>query len=113
MEKALGPGKIIVAAIATAVTTLAMVGTATALHVGYMDTEMTAGITDAKSDPADIARIALDGIERGESEIIADDIAPRYALGWVTALPGSNPAPPAEAPAPMGPGRLLRSRRIR
>lgn len=46
-----------------------------ALHVGYMDTEMTAGITDAKSDPADIARIALEGIERGESEIIADDIS--------------------------------------
>lgn len=54
-----------------------------ALHVGYMDTDMTAGITDAKSDPADIARIALDGIERGENEIIADDIsaAVRARLG--------------------------------
>src|ERR671914_44961 len=32
------------------------------LHVGYMDTDMTATVTAEKSDPADIARIAIDGI---------------------------------------------------
>ncbi len=46
-----------------------------ALHVGYMDTDMTAGITDPKSDPADVARIALDGIEKGNPEILADEIS--------------------------------------
>jgi len=45
------------------------------LHVGYMDTDMTAGITDPKSDPAAIARIALDGIEKGNPEILADDVS--------------------------------------
>jgi NAD(P)-dependent dehydrogenase (short-subunit alcohol dehydrogenase family) len=45
-----------------------------ALHVGYMDTEMTAGIDAPKSDPAEVARIALDGIENDEVEILADDI---------------------------------------
>lgn len=45
----------------------------TALHVGYMDTDMTAGVDSPKSDPAKIARIALDGIEAGEFEVLADD----------------------------------------
>lgn len=38
------------------------------LHVGYMDTDMTARITSEKSDPADIARIAVDGIAAGAYE---------------------------------------------
>jgi len=46
-----------------------------ALHVGYMDTDMTAGITDPKSDPAAVARIALEGIEKGNPEILADEIS--------------------------------------
>ena len=45
-----------------------------ALHVGYMDTDMTAGITDPKIDPAAVAQIALDGIEKGNPEILADEI---------------------------------------
>jgi NAD(P)-dependent dehydrogenase (short-subunit alcohol dehydrogenase family) len=43
------------------------------LHVGYMDTDMAAQVTSAKSDPADIARIAVDGIAAGAYEILADD----------------------------------------
>lgn len=45
------------------------------LHVGYVDTDMTAGLEVAKSDPADVARRALDGIERGDYEIIADELS--------------------------------------
>ncbi|MEU4769251.1 SDR family oxidoreductase [Actinosynnema sp. NPDC023794] len=45
------------------------------LHVGYMDTDMAAGVTADKSDPADIARIAIDGIAAGAYEIVADDIS--------------------------------------
>jgi NAD(P)-dependent dehydrogenase (short-subunit alcohol dehydrogenase family) len=45
-----------------------------ALHVGYMDTDMARNIVGApKVDPADIARIALDGIADDAYEIIADD----------------------------------------
>jgi NAD(P)-dependent dehydrogenase (short-subunit alcohol dehydrogenase family) len=43
------------------------------LHVGYMDTDMTTGVTAPKSDPADIARIAIDGIAADLYEILADD----------------------------------------
>jgi NAD(P)-dependent dehydrogenase (short-subunit alcohol dehydrogenase family) len=43
------------------------------LHVGYMDTDMAASVTGPKANPADIAEIALDGIERGAYEIVADE----------------------------------------
>jgi len=43
------------------------------LHVGYMDTDMVRTVEAPKSDPADIARIAVDGIAEGAYEIVADD----------------------------------------
>lgn len=45
------------------------------LHVGYMDTDMVRAVDAEKSDPADIARIAVDGIAAGAYEILADDAA--------------------------------------
>ncbi|MEU3616223.1 SDR family oxidoreductase [Streptomyces sp. NPDC006872] len=45
------------------------------LHVGYMDTDMVRDVDAAKSDPADIARIAVDGIASGAYEILADSAA--------------------------------------
>ncbi|TMR22723.1 SDR family oxidoreductase [Nonomuraea turkmeniaca] len=59
------------------------------LHVGYMDTDMARTVTMAKSDPADIARIAVDGLAAGAYEILADDTSrqAQAALGaGVTAL---------------------------
>ncbi|MFC8934365.1 SDR family oxidoreductase [Rhodococcus sp. NPDC057135] len=45
-----------------------------ALHVAYMDTDMAAGVrAEQKIDPADVATQALDGIESGSAEILADD----------------------------------------
>jgi short-subunit dehydrogenase len=46
----------------------------TALHVGFMDTDMTTGIDAAKSDPAVVAAGALDGVEAGVVEVLADDL---------------------------------------
>lgn len=43
------------------------------LHVGFMDTDMTRNVTAPKSDPADIARIAIDGLAADLPEIVADD----------------------------------------
>ncbi|MDP9165147.1 MAG: SDR family oxidoreductase [Actinomycetota bacterium] len=51
-----------------------------ALHVGYMDTDMTAAVTAPKLDPADVARTALDGVANGAYEILADDIS-RHVQG--------------------------------
>ncbi|MET8233906.1 SDR family oxidoreductase [Micromonospora sp. NPDC005298] len=51
------------------------------LHVGYMDTDMTAAITDPKSDPETVARIAVDGIETDAYEILADDVSRQVRAG--------------------------------
>jgi NAD(P)-dependent dehydrogenase (short-subunit alcohol dehydrogenase family) len=45
----------------------------TALHVGYMDTDMTKGLDVEKTDPADVAKLALDGVVEGAHEVLADD----------------------------------------
>ncbi|MEU5144700.1 SDR family oxidoreductase [Streptomyces sp. NPDC021139] len=52
--------------------------TVSALHVGYMDTDMAAAVpADQKVAVADVAAQALDGIEAGLPEILADE-ASRY-----------------------------------
>ncbi|MEV1332608.1 SDR family oxidoreductase [Micromonospora costi] len=51
------------------------------LHVGYMDTDMTAAVTAPKLDPAEIARIAVDGIEAASYEILADDLSRQVRAG--------------------------------
>ncbi|HEY0578674.1 MAG TPA: SDR family oxidoreductase [Pseudonocardia sp.] len=45
----------------------------TGLHMGYVDTDMTAAVTAPKENPADIAKAALDGIEAGAFEVLADE----------------------------------------
>ncbi|MCU1700834.1 MAG: short chain dehydrogenase [Mycobacterium sp.] len=40
----------------------------TALHIGFMDTDMTAEIDAVKTDPAIIAGLALDGVEPARSK---------------------------------------------
>jgi NAD(P)-dependent dehydrogenase (short-subunit alcohol dehydrogenase family) len=47
----------------------------TALHVGYMDTDMAARVDGPKSDPRVIADLALDGVAAGASEVVADDVS--------------------------------------
>jgi NAD(P)-dependent dehydrogenase (short-subunit alcohol dehydrogenase family) len=47
----------------------------TALHVGYMDTDLADYIDpNEKSDPAVVAAAALDGLAAGETEVLADEI---------------------------------------
>ena len=47
----------------------------TALHVGYMNTDMAARIDGPKSDPRVIADLALDGVAAGAPEVVADDVS--------------------------------------
>jgi NAD(P)-dependent dehydrogenase (short-subunit alcohol dehydrogenase family) len=42
-------------------------------HLGYTDTPMTAGKDVDKADPRDIVAAIYDGLEAGESEVLADD----------------------------------------
>jgi NAD(P)-dependent dehydrogenase (short-subunit alcohol dehydrogenase family) len=45
------------------------------LHVGFMDTEFVAGLEVKKSDPRHIAALALEGLEAGHEEVLADEQA--------------------------------------
>ncbi|RQX01231.1 SDR family oxidoreductase [Micromonospora inaquosa] len=45
----------------------------TGLHLGAADTDMMASYEGAKMDPADVVRAALDGIEAGRLEVLADE----------------------------------------
>src|ERR1700722_13881763 len=53
----------------------------TALHVGYMDTDMTRGLDVPKTDPALVAKLALDGLAARAGEILADDTSRRVQQG--------------------------------
>ncbi|WP_433451811.1 SDR family oxidoreductase [Streptomyces sp. CA-142005] len=55
--------------------------TVTGLHVGYMDTDMARHVTEPKTDPADVARAAVDGIAAGAPEIVVDDLSRRVQAG--------------------------------
>ena len=51
------------------------------VYVAYVDTDMSAGADAAKSDPADVVRQVLDGVEKGDVEILADDLTRAVRAG--------------------------------
>ena len=74
----------------------------TALHVGSMDTDMT-HLDVPKSDPALVAKLAIDGIEAGDAEIIADETSKRILAGLSAGVAGlcpRSPDPPGEPTQP-------------
>ncbi|MEU1689928.1 SDR family oxidoreductase [Micromonospora sp. NPDC005707] len=64
------------------------------LHVGYMDTDMAAHVTGPKSDPAEIARLAVDGIEADRYEIVADETSRQVLAGLSGGVAALYPALP-------------------
>lgn len=53
----------------------------TGLHMGHVDTDMTTGVDAPKATAADVARLAVDGIENGAHEVLADDISRQVKAG--------------------------------
>ncbi|MCG7205559.1 SDR family oxidoreductase [Streptomyces arenae] len=53
----------------------------TGLHVGYVDTDMAADVDAAKSSPEAVAALAVDGVESGAYEVLADDLSRRVKAG--------------------------------
>ncbi|WP_030463373.1 SDR family oxidoreductase [Kitasatospora sp. NRRL B-11411] len=59
--------------------------TVTALHVGYMDTDMAADVpADRKADPAEVAAQALAAVEAGLPEVLADETTRYVKQGLAT-----------------------------
>ncbi|MGV2863312.1 SDR family oxidoreductase [Achromobacter sp. AGC39] len=57
------------------------------LHMGFVDTDFTKGIDAPKSTPQDIVVQALDGLEAGAQEVLADAVARQVKQGL-----SANPA---------------------
>jgi len=53
----------------------------TGLHVGYVDTDMAAHVDGPKTTPESVAAQALDGIESGAFEVLADDLTRQVKAG--------------------------------
>ncbi|MFG2796455.1 SDR family oxidoreductase [Streptomyces pseudovenezuelae] len=58
----------------------------TGLHVGYVDTDMTAKIDAPKVTPESVAAQALDGIEADAFEVLADDLTRQVKAGLAADL---------------------------
>jgi len=64
------------------------------LHVGYMDTDMTAGVEAEKSDPAAVAKLTLDELGAGAYEILADELSQQVRAGLAGGVAALYPALP-------------------
>ncbi|MEV4729638.1 SDR family oxidoreductase [Saccharopolyspora sp. NPDC049426] len=53
----------------------------TGLHMGYVDTDMAAGVDAPKVSAAEVARLAVEGIQVGAHEVLADDLSRRVKAG--------------------------------
>ncbi len=56
------------------------------LHAAFIDTDLTRNIDAPKSSPEQIARTTLDALERGEGQVLADEIT-RQVHGGLSADP--------------------------
>jgi NAD(P)-dependent dehydrogenase (short-subunit alcohol dehydrogenase family) len=64
-----------------------------ALHMGYVDTDLTRGLDAPKSSPDEIVRRALDGVEAGLDEVLADELTAHVKRGLTAARPSYLPQP--------------------
>lgn len=61
------------------------------LYMAYVDTDLTRGLEAPKSSPEAIVQQALDGIESGADEVLADAITLRVKAGMTAARPSYLP----------------------
>ncbi len=68
----------------------------TALHVGYMDTDMAGYVPESgKVDPAWVAGLALDAIQSRALEVVADETSRTVRAALSGGLEGLYPGLPA------------------
>jgi NAD(P)-dependent dehydrogenase (short-subunit alcohol dehydrogenase family) len=63
----------------------------TGLHVGYVDTDMVSSVDAPKSQPEQVAGRAVDGIETGAHEVLADELSRQVKAGLAGELPALYP----------------------
>jgi NAD(P)-dependent dehydrogenase (short-subunit alcohol dehydrogenase family) len=62
-----------------------------ALHMAYVDTDLTRGFDVPKSSPETIVKRALDGLESGLDEVLADELTAQVKGGLTAARPSFLP----------------------
>jgi NAD(P)-dependent dehydrogenase (short-subunit alcohol dehydrogenase family) len=62
-----------------------------ALHMAYVDTDLTRGFDVPKSSPEEIVKRALDGLEAGLDEVLADELTLQVKRGITAARPSYLP----------------------
>jgi NAD(P)-dependent dehydrogenase (short-subunit alcohol dehydrogenase family) len=62
-----------------------------ALHMAYVDTDLTRGFDVPKSSPEEIVKRALDGLESGLDEVLADELTLQVKRGMTGARPSYLP----------------------
>ncbi|WP_341892693.1 SDR family oxidoreductase [Variovorax sp. YR752] len=61
------------------------------LHMAYVDTDLTRGLDAPKSSPDDIVSRALDGLEAGQHEVLADALTQQIKQGMTAPVPSYLP----------------------
>jgi NAD(P)-dependent dehydrogenase (short-subunit alcohol dehydrogenase family) len=61
------------------------------LHMAYVDTDLTRGFDVPKSSAEDIVQRALDGLEAGADEVLADALTEQIRQGMAAPRPGYLP----------------------
>lgn len=59
----------------------------TALHMGFVDTDLARGLEGVKSTPEAIVRAAFDGLEAGLPEVLADELTRQVKASLASAAP--------------------------
>src|ERR1044072_4801616 len=62
-----------------------------ALHMAYVETDLTRGFDAPKSSPEEIVKRALDGLEAGLDEVLADEITRQVKQGMTAVRPSYLP----------------------
>ena len=62
-----------------------------ALHMAYVDTDLTRGFDVPKSSPEEIVKRALDGLESGLDEVLADELTLQVKRGMTAPRPSYLP----------------------
>jgi short-subunit dehydrogenase len=57
------------------------------LHAGFIDTDLARNVDAPKASPEEVARTTLDALERGEGEVLADEITRQVHRGLWADLP--------------------------
>lgn len=52
------------------------------VHAAFIDTDMASGVQMPKNSPDDVARIAFEALQAGQSEVLVDDITRQVRAGF-------------------------------